>query len=939
MQITSKFKEITDSLTIDEAYLTGYLSSLYGNEDYNKIHKSYKNQEIGYEDENTILNENIQREYSLKLIDEIAKLSQKDKFLELKAIFQNNVSPGVMRITLCLIKEALEAISYRLEKKLSYSKTLFDIQLANSSFNVCFPGILTHITSLLQVMSDDFYSMKFGYLKAYTKEYLKNITYDEIYDTHIVNWLLYSITDIYNINIPEDFIDPEIPHSIFESFKTDITWHLNSKEGCYSFISYLSTIYDIKLQQYKDVEIKYGEDSMNELETIISNIGASMPSVLEYNLNSDNECIITLKPNLEDLLTVSLTKKLIIEGMIEHELLCFNDGIVVQTPLGWYMTRCKSINDPVEDIAKLIDYKDLKGLCINGYDMEYILFTLLKDLNDKSCKDALITILKHNDLGDDFDESTIGKKLFLLSGAGLVFLSCFSSYQEVLSLKDEEFYSWKDLLTSINPIQHLYEIIQTESFEPFIINKNITPTSIKLLMEHTNKTLLHIAVIISNIRLANLLLGYYVNSEPICDKNHLDANGDTALNIAISAKDIKMIKLLLNSYVRIDIRNLDCKTAVQLAIDTNDINVVSIILESINNNIKDIKDIKGNKMLQYAIQENSDIDIIKLLMDCKYMDINSKNLEGKTAMHLAVRHKNSYEIIKMLIEREAEISFDIVGRTPLFYSALLNNIDAINPLITVIKKNWSYDDAEEELLSVLFKIIESSESIESIEKILSFFDISTLNKCNKNGENLIHIAIFNKTLCLDIITLLHHKYGLNCNVKDKYLNTPLHDACFNGNTESIVALLKIDGIEINPINQEGNTPLHALMDSTGFKIETLDLLLKKGANQEIKNKDDKKPIDILALNSQIKKEGFICEINRVLSMYQEECDKKRPLEINSNTDSTPNKVNRIAREESYTYIPDQNIEPPSIVISSSINMPINLNMPTKSNPSSMSLQR
>ena len=85
---------------------------------------------------------------------------------------------------------------------------------------------------------------------------------------------------------------------------------------------------------------------------------------------------------------------------------------------------------------------------------------------------------------------------------------------------------------------------------------------------------------------------------------------------------------------------------------------------------------------------------------------------------------------------------------------------------------------------------------------------------------------------LEIIKLLF-EYGADPNIQDNNGNTPLHIAVGNDSFE-ITELLLTNGADPNIQDIGGNTPLHKLPN---YKIA--DLLIKHGADETIKNDQDK----------------------------------------------------------------------------------------------------
>ena len=65
-------------------------------------------------------------------------------------------------------------------------------------------------------------------------------------------------------------------------------------------------------------------------------------------------------------------------------------------------------------------------------------------------------------------------------------------------------------------------------------------------------------------------------------------------------------------------------------------------------------------------------------------------------------------------------------------------------------------------------------------------------------------------------------------IKNNFGNTPLHQACYNNQSEVVRELLKQDGIELNIVNDNGNTPL--IIAAIESNLLIVQLLLKAGAD-------------------------------------------------------------------------------------------------------------
>jgi len=115
----------------------------------------------------------------------------------------------------------------------------------------------------------------------------------------------------------------------------------------------------------------------------------------------------------------------------------------------------------------------------------------------------------------------------------------------------------------------------------------------------------------------------------------------------------------------------------------------------------------------------------------------------------------------------------------------------------------------------------------------------TIFRSNKLHEYVRkeHLRVVKYLLTLELMDL---------NVQDNDGNTPLHIACENGNIDIAKALLtalgNLESMDLNIQNNDGNTPLHKACENGN--IDVAKALLTAGANQNVENKEKKKPFQV-----------------------------------------------------------------------------------------------
>ena len=107
------------------------------------------------------------------------------------------------------------------------------------------------------------------------------------------------------------------------------------------------------------------------------------------------------------------------------------------------------------------------------------------------------------------------------------------------------------------------------------------------------------------------------------------------------------------------------------------------------------------------------------------------------------------------------------------------------------------------------------------------------SKLPQNGSTALHMAIWlqHQNVAEHLITA-----GADCEVKDNDGCRPIHTAAwaaFEGDPKTLTLLLEKQ-VELEPVSNTGNTPLHFAASSSDTCVR---LLLEAGANPLIKNND------------------------------------------------------------------------------------------------------
>lgn len=231
-----------------------------------------------------------------------------------------------------------------------------------------------------------------------------------------------------------------------------------------------------------------------------------------------------------------------------------------------------------------------------------------------------------------------------------------------------------------------------------------------------------------------------------------------------------------------------------------------------------IRDEQNNYIIQYIILYNKP-EILELVLQ-KNINLDVKDLDGYGILHLPIKLGYN-DILKILLSYQSinVPLLDIVdkyGNTPIFYTVLYNNYDALDIILKYAKN---------------------------------------INIKNKNKDTLLHIAITNLNMIKKLL-----EYKIDVNTKNLNGYTPMHLACINKNIEIIDFLIPIVNINIKENNYE-LIPIMYILESK--YIELIKKMLKYGVNvseQDIRGDS--------VLHHAIR-DGYIDVVNLLIDKYHD----------------------------------------------------------------------
>lgn len=174
--------------------------------------------------------------------------------------------------------------------------------------------------------------------------------------------------------------------------------------------------------------------------------------------------------------------------------------------------------------------------------------------------------------------------------------------------------------------------------------------------------------------------------------------------------------------------------------------------------------------------------------------------------------------------------------TPLHLAAKLGNQEIIQSLLDAGADVNATDKEGKSVLvySVLAKKVETAKFLISNGADASIRDDE--NRTALDYANALGLPYFIADVSID-----------NAGETDAYGNTYLHQSCFNGQSEVVKVVLGKGEVDINAVNNDGETPLFVAVSRDNIYVS--ELLLNAGALPDKSTNEGFAPIHAAALNS------------------------------------------------------------------------------------------
>merc|ERR1712137_591199 len=371
--------------------------------------------------------------------------------------------------------------------------------------------------------------------------------------------------------------------------------------------------------------------------------------------------------------------------------------------------------------------------------------------------------------------------------------------------------------------------------------------------DHRQRSCMHAAAELGDVVLCELL---YQRGTDI----HLrDDEGRSALHYCGMWSQAGCVDWFLVKNVEVDVRDHLDRTCLHYVSYFGNYQVVHTLLRrSADVNAKDVN---GDTPLLCALHEydnNDKSEIIQLLLEYG-ADITHSNMYGRNPIHICACTGDP-ETLEMLLEQACsdEVTWDIdgldgdvdvetlvnlrdsFGLTPTHIAAGNAQYDLLEYLIQQGANPNLLDDSDASPLHWACR----SGSIDCVDLLAHQFRVNTTFK-NKQGQSCLAVASFSGAK--DCIRSLL-EVGLSPMERDRAGRTPLHNACFSGDTVILNMFLGAKDIQLDDMCNMGRTALHRA--SARGHVEIIQTLLNNGAQIDIKDENGLTPLMLAAFHGQ-----------------------------------------------------------------------------------------
>lgn len=215
--------------------------------------------------------------------------------------------------------------------------------------------------------------------------------------------------------------------------------------------------------------------------------------------------------------------------------------------------------------------------------------------------------------------------------------------------------------------------------------------------------------------------------------------------------------------------------------------------------------------------QNGQKGIVEVYLKKGGFNINYVDNNGFSALHYACQ-KGTRDIVRMLIANGADVTIsNNRGITPLHLAAGTGNKEIIKMLVDN-GADINATDSDGESVVIYGIRAGKTETVRYMKELGADITIA-----DNDGRTAVDYA--SARGMTGVIENVLNDIELGA---DSYGNTPLHQACYNGHSETVSAILKNQGVNVDATNDAGETPMYIAVRESNLYVA--ELLVKAGAD-------------------------------------------------------------------------------------------------------------
>jgi len=356
--------------------------------------------------------------------------------------------------------------------------------------------------------------------------------------------------------------------------------------------------------------------------------------------------------------------------------------------------------------------------------------------------------------------------------------------------------------------------------------------------DNVHSTPLHVISRYGNVKAARLLLEHGARVDA------LDNDHSTSLHVASQYGRVEAARLLLEHGADVHALDRNHSTPLHVASQRGKVEAARLLLE----HGADVHALDSNRStpLHFA-SKNGSTEAARLLLG-HGADVHALDSNRSTPLHFASKN-GSTEAARLLLEHGADVhALDSNHSTPLHSASESGNAGAARPLL----EHGAVVDARDNEDSTPLQVASQCGNTKAAILLLAHgADIHVRNKKGQTPQHLL-LAMWSNELpdCDTSIGTIRVflEPGADADAVDNSHSTLLHRASYEGYVEAAQMLLK-RGANINARNKEGRTPLHQVLvrlsDDTGASyFDTIQLLLEHGADVDALDAAQSTPLHV-----------------------------------------------------------------------------------------------